>query len=72
MFQFNSFMVVIRDMLSRMEAEHKTKLEQLHVMQEQQRCLSQFYAACTISTFIFSLMKYKMVIHINGDFIQMN
>lgn len=42
MFQFNSFMVVIRDMLSRMEAEHKTKLEQLHAMQEQQRCLSQF------------------------------
>lgn len=40
MFQFNSFMVVIRDMLSRMEAEHKTKLEQLHVMQEQQRYLS--------------------------------
>lgn len=39
-FQFNSFMMVIRDMLSRMEAEHKTKLEQLHVMQEQQRCLS--------------------------------
>lgn len=42
MFQFNSFMVVIRDMLSRMEAEHKTKLEQLHVMQEQQRYVSQF------------------------------
>ncbi|KAM9845694.1 SCY1-like protein 2 [Aulostomus maculatus] len=38
--QFNSFMVVIRDMLSRMEAEHKTKLEQLHVMQEQQRSLN--------------------------------
>lgn len=33
-------MMVIRDMLSRMEAEHKTKLEQLHVMQEQQRYLS--------------------------------
>lgn len=32
-------MAVIRDMLSRMEAEHKTKLEQLHVMQEQQRWL---------------------------------
>jgi len=32
-------MAVIRDMLSRMEAEHKTKLEQLHAMQEQQRCL---------------------------------
>lgn len=42
MFQFNSFMVVIRDMLSRMENEHKTKLEQLHIMQEQQRCLSHF------------------------------
>uniref|UniRef100_A0A3Q3S615 SCY1 like pseudokinase 2 n=1 Tax=Mastacembelus armatus TaxID=205130 RepID=A0A3Q3S615_9TELE len=38
--QFNSFMVVIRDMLSRMENEHKTKLEQLHVMQEQQRSLN--------------------------------
>lgn len=36
-FQFNSFMAVIKDMLSRMEAEHKTKLEQLHIMQEQQR-----------------------------------
>ncbi|XP_069020908.1 SCY1-like protein 2 isoform X1 [Embiotoca jacksoni] len=38
--QFNSFMAVIRDMLGRMEAEHKTKLEQLHVMQEQQRSLN--------------------------------
>ncbi|KAK7886127.1 hypothetical protein WMY93_025748 [Mugilogobius chulae] len=38
--QFNSFMMVIRDMLSRMEAEHKTKLEQLHVMQEQTRSLN--------------------------------
>ncbi|XP_047245875.1 SCY1-like protein 2 isoform X1 [Girardinichthys multiradiatus] len=38
--QFNSFIAVIRDMLSRMEAEHKTKLEQLHVMQEQQRSLN--------------------------------
>ncbi|XP_041833031.1 SCY1-like protein 2 isoform X2 [Melanotaenia boesemani] len=38
--QFNSFMMVIRDMLSRMEAEHKTKLEQLHIMQEQQRSLN--------------------------------
>lgn len=38
--QFNSFMAVIREMLSRMEAEHKTKLEQLHVMQEQQRSLN--------------------------------
>ncbi|XP_056281265.1 SCY1-like protein 2 isoform X2 [Pseudoliparis swirei] len=38
--QFNSFMAVIRDMLSRMEAEHKTKLEQLHAMQEQQRSIN--------------------------------
>ncbi|CAL9682903.1 unnamed protein product [Knipowitschia caucasica] len=38
--QFNSFMMVIRDMLSRMEAEHKTKLEQLHAMQEQTRSLN--------------------------------
>ncbi|KAI7792012.1 putative SCY1-like protein 2 [Triplophysa rosa] len=38
--QFSSFMSVIKDMLSRMEAEHKTKLEQLHVMQEQHRSLN--------------------------------
>ncbi|KAG9490562.1 hypothetical protein GDO78_006086 [Eleutherodactylus coqui] len=37
--QFNSFMAVIKEMLSKLEAEHKTKLEQLHVMQEQQRSL---------------------------------
>uniref|UniRef100_A0A8C1N222 Protein kinase domain-containing protein n=1 Tax=Cyprinus carpio TaxID=7962 RepID=A0A8C1N222_CYPCA len=38
--QFNSFMAVIKEMLNRMEAEHKTKLEQLHIMQEQQRSLN--------------------------------
>lgn len=38
--QFNSFMAVIKDMLTRMEAEHKVKLEQLHIMQEQQRSLN--------------------------------
>ncbi|XP_042746064.1 SCY1-like protein 2 isoform X2 [Lagopus leucura] len=37
--QFNSFICVIKDMLNRLEAEHKTKLEQLHVMQEQQKSL---------------------------------
>ena len=36
-------MAVIRDMLGKMEAEHKTKLEQLHSMQEQHRCPSSFY-----------------------------
>ncbi|KAL0963033.1 hypothetical protein UPYG_G00348740 [Umbra pygmaea] len=38
--QFNSFMAVIKDMLNRMEVEHKTKLEQLHSMQEQQRSMN--------------------------------
>uniref|UniRef100_A0A8C0HIT3 SCY1-like protein 2 n=1 Tax=Buteo japonicus TaxID=224669 RepID=A0A8C0HIT3_9AVES len=37
--QFNSFICVIKDMLNRLEAEHKTKLEQLHVMQEQQNAI---------------------------------
>ncbi|XP_075712820.1 SCY1-like protein 2 isoform X2 [Rhinoderma darwinii] len=37
--QFNSFMAVIKEMLNKLEAEHKTKLEQLHVMQEQQKSL---------------------------------
>uniref|UniRef100_A0A8C5V4W2 SCY1-like protein 2 n=1 Tax=Microcebus murinus TaxID=30608 RepID=A0A8C5V4W2_MICMU len=35
--QFNSFISVIKEMLSRLESEHKTKLEQLHIMQEQQK-----------------------------------
>lgn len=47
-------MMVIRDMLSRMEAEHKTKLEQLHAMQEQQRCLS-----LLISLFFFFFLAGK-------------
>nr|XP_045007875.1 SCY1-like protein 2 isoform X5 [Jaculus jaculus] len=37
--QFNSFISVIKEMLSRLESEHKTKLEQLHIMQEQQKSL---------------------------------
>ncbi|XP_063303304.1 SCY1-like protein 2 isoform X1 [Pelobates fuscus] len=37
--QFNSFMSVIKEMLNKLEAEHKTKLEQLHIMQEQQKSL---------------------------------
>nr|XP_023423392.1 SCY1-like protein 2 [Cavia porcellus] len=37
--QFNSFIAVIKEMLSRLESEHKTKLEQLHIMQEQQKSL---------------------------------
>ncbi|OBS76697.1 hypothetical protein A6R68_16854 [Neotoma lepida] len=34
--QFSSFIAVIKEMLSRLESEHRTKLEQLHMMQEQQ------------------------------------
>ncbi|XP_028672526.1 SCY1-like protein 2 isoform X2 [Erpetoichthys calabaricus] len=35
--QFSSYISVVKDMLNRVEAEHKTKLEQLHLMQEQQK-----------------------------------
>ncbi|XP_028934736.1 SCY1-like protein 2 isoform X1 [Ornithorhynchus anatinus] len=38
--QFNSFISVIKEMLHRLEAEHKTKLEQIHIMQEQQKSLN--------------------------------
>ncbi|KAJ7329950.1 hypothetical protein JRQ81_016124 [Phrynocephalus forsythii] len=37
--QFNSFISVIKEMLNRLEVEHKTKLEQIHIMQEQQKSL---------------------------------
>lgn len=56
-------MAVIKDMLSRMESEHKTKLEQLHIMQEQQRCYfnyfsiySSFLTGCLINKIILILM----------------
>eukprot|EP00794_Sanderia_malayensis_P017951 gene17951-19746_t len=35
--QFNNFMSVIREMLDRVDQEHRTKLEQLNQMQEQQK-----------------------------------
>ncbi|XP_038612120.1 SCY1-like protein 2 isoform X3 [Tachyglossus aculeatus] len=38
--QFNSFISVIKEMLHRLESEHKTKLEQIHIMQEQQKSLN--------------------------------
>ncbi|KAE8615048.1 hypothetical protein XENTR_v10008391 [Xenopus tropicalis] len=38
--QFNSFMAVIKEMLNKLESEHKTKLEQIHTMQEQQKSLN--------------------------------
>uniref|UniRef100_A0A672Q4Y7 Protein kinase domain-containing protein n=1 Tax=Sinocyclocheilus grahami TaxID=75366 RepID=A0A672Q4Y7_SINGR len=45
--QFNSFMAVVKEMLNRVEAEHKTKLEQLHIMQEQQRCHFSSFLKCS-------------------------
>lgn len=56
-------MAVIRDMLSRMEAEHKTKLEQLHSMQEQQRC------PLHLNHPILSVTKYRMLL-VNGNVVQ--
>ena len=35
--QFNAFMSLIRDMLSKMETEHRTKLEQLDQLRQEQR-----------------------------------
>lgn len=35
--QFNAFMTLIRDMLSKMETEHRSKLEQLDQMKQEQR-----------------------------------
>ena len=35
--QFNNYMSVIRAMFDRVEQEHRTKLEQLQKMQEEQR-----------------------------------
>ena len=35
--QFNAFMTLIRDMLGKMETEHRSKLEQLDQMKQEQR-----------------------------------
>uniref|UniRef100_A0A3P8ZB85 Protein kinase domain-containing protein n=1 Tax=Esox lucius TaxID=8010 RepID=A0A3P8ZB85_ESOLU len=64
--QFNSFMAVIKDMLTRMEAEHKTKLEQLHSMQEQQR----YSSLCLFCPIWFSLFLYlpaSDILLVNND-----
>lgn len=53
-FQFNAFMAVIREMMNRMEAEHKTKLEQLHIMQEQQRCHFNYFS-------VYSFLKCSFI-----------
>lgn len=36
-FQFNNFMSVIRQMFDRVEQEHRTKLEQLQKLQDEQK-----------------------------------
>ncbi|XP_032815884.2 SCY1-like protein 2 [Petromyzon marinus] len=38
--QFNSYMGMIREMLSKVESEHRTKLEQINAMQDQQKSLN--------------------------------
>ncbi|XP_065070532.1 SCY1-like protein 2 [Rhopilema esculentum] len=43
--QFNNFMSVIREMLDRIDQEHRTKLEQLSKMQEQQKSALEFSKA---------------------------
>ena len=63
-------MAVIREMLSRMETEHKTKLEQLHLMQEQQRCVC-VYSFISLHTLIYTLIlltcfNNQTVINIHG------
>uniref|UniRef100_A0AAQ5XAI6 Protein kinase domain-containing protein n=1 Tax=Amphiprion ocellaris TaxID=80972 RepID=A0AAQ5XAI6_AMPOC len=63
--QFNSFMMVIRDMLSRMEAEHKTKLEQLHVMQEEQ-------SYHTINIFFMLLKNLKKPVNVTTQYSDSN
>ena len=37
LFQFNNFMSVIRELFDRVEQEHRTKLEQLQKLQDEQR-----------------------------------
>ncbi|XP_076472048.1 SCY1-like protein 2 [Babylonia areolata] len=39
LYQFNAFMSLIRDMLTKMETEHRSKLEQLEQMKQEQRTL---------------------------------
>ena len=36
-FQFNSFISVLKEMVNQVETEHRTKLEQLDSMQQEQK-----------------------------------
>jgi SCY1-like protein 2 len=45
--QFNAFMSIVKDMISRVEAEHRTKLEQLNTVQQEQKTLQQFAQEAT-------------------------
>ncbi|XP_045147222.1 SCY1-like protein 2 [Echinops telfairi] len=71
--QFNSFISVIKEMLHRLESEHKTKLEQLHIMQEQQKSLdlgSQMSASEeTRATFVGNQQIDKVFHSIGADFL---
>ncbi|XP_075407224.1 SCY1-like protein 2 isoform X3 [Tenrec ecaudatus] len=71
--QFNSFISVIKEMLHRLESEHKTKLEQLHIMQEQQKSLdigSQMSASEETRATIVGNQQMDKVFHsIGADFL---
>lgn len=55
-------MAVIKDMLSRMEVEHKTKLEQLHIMQEQQRCHFSYFSIHSVHSFLKGCLINKKIL----------
>ena len=37
--QFNAFMGTVKEMIGKVETEHRGKLEQLDTMQQEQRCV---------------------------------
>ena len=37
--QFNAFVAIVKDMMSQVESEHRTKLEQLNSLQQENRCV---------------------------------
>ena len=42
--QFNAFITIVKDMMSQVESEHRTKLEQLNSLQQENRSV-----ACVLS-----------------------
>ncbi|KAL4695030.1 hypothetical protein H8959_000125, partial [Pygathrix nigripes] len=69
--QFNSFICIIKETLNRLESEHQTKLEQFHIMQEQQKSLDignqMNVSGETKVTNILNQQIDKVVNHIGAD-----